>query len=147
MTIDLLWALLLIHAAATWTLVGVIWVMQLVHYPLFALVGESQFREYERRHQRAITWIVAPTMLIELLSAVALVLLATEGWAWLAWTGLGLVGVNALTTGLVQGPLHSRLERGFDPALHKRLMTSNWVRTAAWTLRGAITLIMLSYAD
>ena len=32
-------ALLAAHAAATWALVGLIWTVQVVHYPLFALVG------------------------------------------------------------------------------------------------------------
>ena len=31
------------HAAATWFMVGLVWVIQTVHYPLFAFVGESGF--------------------------------------------------------------------------------------------------------
>ena len=34
-------ALLLVHLAATWFLAGLIWVIQLVHYPLFAAVERA----------------------------------------------------------------------------------------------------------
>lgn len=146
MTITVL--LLLVHAGATWTMVGVIWVMQLVHYPLFALVGQDGFPAYERRHQAAITWIVGPAMLLELGTAV---LLATThrlpAFGGLAWVGLALVLLNALLTATVQGPLHGRLAGGFDGDLHRRLVRSNWVRTAAWSVRGPIALAMLVAAS
>jgi hypothetical protein len=34
---------------------GVIWIVQTVHYPLFALLGRDGFGEYAREHQRRIT--------------------------------------------------------------------------------------------
>jgi hypothetical protein len=42
-------ALTSIHLAATWFMVGLIWVIQIVHYPLFTSVGSDSFAEYERR--------------------------------------------------------------------------------------------------
>lgn len=130
---------LAIHAAATWSMVGVIWMVQVVHYPLFAEVGAAQFAAYERSHQQRITWIVAPLMLIELLSAVWLVASPPSGVArWILWLGLALVLVNWGSTALVQVPLHERLAAGFSEAAHARLVATNWVRTASWTLRGGL---------
>lgn len=136
--------LLIANCAATMGMVGVIWFVQIVHYPLFASVGAQQFPEYERRHSARITWIVAPLMLIEA-AASGLLCLATERPvpAWMPWTGAALLGVIWLSTALVQVPCHSRLARGFDPLAHRRLVRTNWLRTIAWSLRGVLALWML----
>ena len=55
----------LVHAAATWFLVGLIWIIQVVHYPLFARVGEDGFVAYEAAHTRLISLVVGPAMLVE----------------------------------------------------------------------------------
>jgi hypothetical protein len=127
--------LLLAHAAATWALVGLIWTVQLVQYPLFADVGPDAFPAFHARHTRQITWVVAPLMLAELATAV---LLVARGPAspWLLASLVPLAAVW-LSTWLVQVPLHDRLADGFDAAAHGRLVATNWIRTAAWTLRGA----------
>ena len=131
-------ALLSLHAAATWALAGLIWTVQLVHYPLFAQVGQETFREYHRRHTRQITWIVAPLMLGELLTAVFLLYCGLrEFWLLLSLVPLAL---NWLSTWRVQIPLHERLSAGFDAEVHRLLVSSNWWRTAAWSLRGVCVL-------
>mgnify|MGYP000403217986 CR=1 FL=1 len=139
--------LFLTHAAATLAMVGVILVVQLVHYPLFRHVGRESYDTYQAEHMRRITWIVAPLMTIELITAIGL------AWApplavpsWMAWTGLGLVLFIWATTGLVQVPLHSRLTEGFDATTHRRLVRTNWVRTVAWMVRGGLVLWMLALA-
>lgn len=43
-------ALLITHAAATLWMTGLIWFVQVVHYPLFALVGSTGFAAYESAH-------------------------------------------------------------------------------------------------
>ncbi len=123
------------HAAATWGLIGLIWTVQLVHYPLFAEVGAEKFPVYHARHTRQITWVVAPLMGVELVSAV---LLFAQGHRelWFLASGIPLA-LNWLSTWLVQIPLHDSLAAGFDSGAHRRLVKTNWLRTAAWTLRGA----------
>ncbi len=131
-------ALLTAHAAATWALVGLIWTVQIVHYPLFAQVGADAFRSYHARHTRRITWIVAPLMATELLTAVLLVVRgAREPWLL---ASLAPLAFNWLSTWRTQIPLHNRLATGFDAAVHRRLVTTNWWRTAAWTIRGGCLL-------
>ena len=64
-------------------------------------------------------------------------------WPWrrgAVWAGLALLAVIWLSTALVQVPLHRRLQGGFDAAAHRRLVRTNWLRTAAWTLRAALAL-------
>ena len=136
--------MLRLHAGATLIMLGVILVIQVVHYPLFRGVGSERFPEYEAAHTSRITWIVLPTMLIELGTA-GLLLLAPLGPAQrgLAWVGLALVAVIWASTGLIQVPLHGRLSKGFDPEAHGRLVASNWVRTVAWSARGVLALLLV----
>ena len=39
-------------------------------------------------------------------------------------------------------PLHGRLAQGFDAVAHRRLVSTNWVRTAGWSVRGLLALLM-----
>jgi hypothetical protein len=132
--------LLLVHAATTLFMVGVIWFVQIVHYPLFERVGEASFGAYERQHTRRTGWIVATPMLAELATASAL---AWRVGGVLAWVGLGLLIVIWLCTWLWQVPAHRRLEDGFDAATHRRLVRTNWIRTIVWSARGILALALL----
>lgn len=133
--------LVLVNLAATWLMVGLIWMVQVVHYPLLAYVGRAAFPAYERAHQGLITLIVGPVMLLELATA-GLLLLARPPVmpVWVAWLGAALVGVVWISTALLQLPLHGVLGQGFDPRSHALLVSTNWVRTLAWTLRGLLML-------
>src|SRR4051812_47184292 len=83
---------LLLHAAATWTMVGIIWFVQIVHYPLFARVGAAQFPAYEGAHSSLTTAVVAAPMLIEASTSVLLVWQRPASISpVLAWSGLALV--------------------------------------------------------
>ncbi len=65
---------LLVNLAATLFMVGVIWFVQIVHYPLFARVGAGGFPAYSERHSRLTGLVVGPLMLAEAATAAALVL-------------------------------------------------------------------------
>ena len=66
--------ILIAHAAATLYMTGLIWFVQVVHYPLMAAVGRDGFAAYESAHARLTTFVVAPGMLVEALCAGLLVL-------------------------------------------------------------------------
>lgn len=134
-------ALMLVHAAATLIMTGVIWAIQLVHYPLFRYVGAADFVRYEAAHMGAITCLVLPLMLAELLTGGMLAFTPTPGISPLVWwAGAALIGVVWVTTGLVNVPQHSALSLAFDADVHHALVTSNWIRTIAWSLRSAIVI-------
>ena len=103
-------ALLAAHAAATWALVGLIWTVQVVHYPLFASVGGEEFRRYHARHTRQITWVVAPLMAVELVTAL-LLLARGEREPWLV-ASVAPLAFNWLATWRVQIPLHNQSLQG-----------------------------------
>lgn len=125
-------------------MVGLIWLIQIVHYPLFAKVSPEKFREYADDHQRLITFIVLPLMFVEL------------GTSFLLWTSrpanvtntaviAGIVLVLAIwaSTFFLQVPQHAKLSLGFDAGAHASLVNSNWIRTIAWSLRGLLTAWMI----
>ena len=134
-----------IHAAATLYLTGLIWFVQLVHYPLLAKVGRADYRIYQQLHERKTTWAVAPAMFVELTCAIYLVIATPDAIAlWLAWLGLAFVILLWLSTALLQVPCHKQLGQGFDDQVHRKLVTTNWLRTALWSTRGVIALVMLA---
>lgn len=136
--------LLIANAASTFFMAGLIWFVQVVHYPLFAAVGTAEFPAYSRLHQSLTTFVVGPPMLVEALTAGMLVVARPTGVsAWLAWTGFALVIVIWASTALLQIPAHGRLASGFDASTAATLVSSNWVRTAAWSARAAIVAAML----
>jgi hypothetical protein len=143
MTLDDL--LLLAHLAATWTMVGVIWFVQAVHYPLFAGVGSAGFVAYAAEHVRRTRLVVAPPMLIEAATAVLLLLRRpVEVPVLWVWVGVGLLLLIWLSTVFLQVPRHRALGGGFDAAAARALVATNWLRTAAWTLRGGLALAMVA---
>ncbi len=135
---------LLTNLVATLFMVGLIWMVQIVHYPLFDDVGEQNYLSYQQRHQSNITYIVLPVMLVELVTAVMLLWYPIEGVdKSLVYGGIGLVIVIWLSTAFLQVPCHDKLVKGFDPAAYRWLVDSNWIRTFAWSLRGGLVTWML----
>lgn len=134
----------LIHFFSTAFMTGVIWVIQLVHYPLFARVGAEGYPAYQREHEQRITWIVAPVMLVELGSAIWLVLYPVRGLPRSALLlNLGLLLAIWLSTFVLQVPQHGRLQHGFNAPAHARLVASNWIRAALWSARSVLLLLLL----
>lgn len=127
-----------LHLLASLAMVGLIWTIQWVHYPLFAQVGAEAFEAYHRAHVRRITHVVGPLMLLEAGSAAALLLLAPLDLPF--WISVGLLALAWLSTALWQVPLHRKLEAGFDERAIRALAASNWLRTLAWTARAALLL-------
>ncbi|MFT5153966.1 MAG: hypothetical protein ACI841_003973 [Planctomycetota bacterium] len=138
--------LLLLHAAVTWALIGLIWTIQLVQYPGFALVGANEFPAYHEHHCARITWIVAPLMAVELATGLALHWDRPAGLSGaMIGTGLALIAVNWAWTAFVSVPLHRRLS-GRVLQVQAKLVATNWVRTVVWSARGAWALFALRTA-
>jgi len=138
--------ILMAHAGATWFMVGLIWFVQIVHYPLMGVVPADAFPAYERAHQRRTTWVVGIVMLIEVSAAILLALVPHEPILGMPmrWIGLAFLVLIWVSTFAVQVPFHGRLASGFDRAVWSGLVATNWLRTIAWTVRGIVALLLLS---
>ncbi len=120
---------------------GLIWFVQIVHYPLFGQVGQEGFSAYEIAHAKLTTLVVAPPMLIEAITAGL--------WLWQrprevqlveALLGLALLAVIWVSTWFLQVPKHNVLAVGFEAQAHQFLVTSNWMRTTIWSARALLLL-------
>ena len=140
-------AVFLAHLASTLLMTGIIWFVQVVHYPLLAGVGAPGFAAYAGRHGRLTSWVVGPPMLVEAGTA-ALLVAAPPPWAPPAalWAGAALLALVWLSTALVQVPGHDRLRAGWDEAAHRRLVAGNWARTALWSARALLVLALAARA-
>lgn len=123
---------------------GVIWTVQLVHYPLFARVGTETFPVYHSLHTQSMALVVMFPMLIELITSGILALNPPPGW------NRHLLNVGFVLTVLTWGitivssiPAHGRLAAGFDPETHRTLVTTNWLRTLCWTAHSLLLLEQL----
>ncbi|MGF1677937.1 MAG: hypothetical protein ACFCUX_01955 [Candidatus Methylacidiphilales bacterium] len=125
-----------LHVAATATMVGVGWFVQVVHYPLFLLVGESSHESHHRAHMKRTAWVVAPLMVLEVSTALMLIfhqsLFTRPDWFV---ASLGMLAALWVSTFAVQVPFHRKLEDGYDRRTIQWLVGTNWLRTVLWTAR------------
>ena len=136
--------LLLIHASATLILAGVSWFMQVVHLPLFRRVGDRVFARYMDAELRVSVLLVAGLALVELLTAVSVLLYRPGGLpVWMPLAGLLLL-VPAWVAGLMMFAPSGRLTAGFNSDDHHRLLQLNRMRVLAWTARSVLVVWMLA---
>jgi hypothetical protein len=136
--------LLLAHFASTLFMAGLIWFVQVVHYPLFSAVGEEAFQSYQQRHMSLTSYVVGPPMLLEAATAGFLLYRPVAGLPdWMPWAGIALLGAVWLSTAFLQVPMHEKLLGGFDSSAHGPLVSWNWIRTAGWTLRSLLSAWMI----
>lgn len=131
--------LVIAHVAATLFMVGLIWTIHVVHYPLFAEVGAANYVDYQSAHVERIGIVLAFPWLLEGLTLLGVMALAVERRELRvpALVGAVAMAVVLVISGVWSAPAHGELADGFDAAVHDRLMTANLVRTLAWSLCGA----------
>ncbi len=122
-------------------LVGLIWFVQIVHYPIFKEVGKQNFHQFHIAHTTLTGKIVILPMLLELGLSF-----------WLVWEDFTFYSIIALLftlllwvlTAWIFVPLHGKLadaDKGFDLKIIKKLVSRNWLRTIFWSFQ----LLLLIY--
>ena len=117
---------------------GLIWLIQLVHYPSFKYVDKEEFADFAKFHASRISWIVLPLMIVELTTGILMVV--KQGWYLY---NLILLFAIWLSTFLLSVPCHHKLQQGKDAQQIRRLVLSNWPRTFLWSLRSLIWFMHL----
>lgn len=136
--------ILLVNAAATWMMTGVIWLVQVLVYPNFRLVPPDAYPAYEAAHISGIALLVGPLMLAETLTSMWLLVERPASVpVWLPLAGLACVAVAWGITLCVNTPQHSLLSLGFRADVHDALVASNWIRTAAWSAHSLLVAGMI----
>jgi hypothetical protein len=135
---------LVLNTAASWTMVGVIWFVQVVHYPLLSVVPVDSAKAVAVEHQRRTGWVVMVPMTVEGVTTLLLLAMVPAGVAWIVpWLAGIPLAVALLATVLLSVPRHARMAANPDESVGRELVTTNWIRTIAWSLRGVVTAGML----
>jgi len=132
-----------VQLISTFAMLGLIWLIQLVHYPAFHAIEASKFSAFHAMHSEKISLIVAPLMLAELGTGVLLCLQPPAFGVRVQAVLLVLTLVAWLSTLFLQVPLHGALGSSNDTETINRLVQTNWIRTAAWTVKSLVLFIYL----
>ena len=123
---------------------GLIWLIQIVHYPLFNFVGKNEFQVYHNGHSVLITPLVGAVMIIELISSILLVVFPPKNISiTIPIIGFILVFIIWASTAFLQIPQHNALANAYELKAYNLLVQTNWIRTIAWSMRGFLLLYML----
>jgi hypothetical protein len=137
-------ALLIFNACLTWYMTGLIWFVQVVHYPLFDRAAKDQFIEFATRHCQLTGTVVVAPMVGEAISALILAIYWQGSSKTLVWVNFGLVVGIWLCTAIFSIPSHNKFcTMGFSEATLNYLVQSNWIRTTLWTCRALILAWLL----
>jgi len=145
--------LLLTQLLATAMMTGIIWFVQIVHYPLFLKVPAEGFVAYEQSHTIRTGFVVAPLMLVELGTATLLLVLSlisgekmslSIGLSPLSLWSFGCLVLIWASTFLIQVPLHHLLEQRPEAKAMELLVSTNWIRTILWTIRLGLLAFLVS---
>lgn len=130
----------LLNLAVTFYMLGLIWIVQLIHYPSFMLVDQSQFAAFHDKHSQALGLLAGPAMILELILSVLLF------WREAGLLTAVLVGLTIalwISTFFLSVPLHNRLASGYSKVLIVRLVQTNWVRTILWSVKAGVSVLIL----
>ena len=132
--------LIISNLSITILMLGIIWFVQLVHYPLFLKADLNNFKNFHSGHTKRISWIVAPLMISEgLVSTVLFVKMPSI----ITFIGLSILIFIWISTFFIQVPIHNKLNKEFDVKLFYKLLKSNWIRTIGWSLRSVTCFFLM----
>jgi hypothetical protein len=116
--------------------------VQAVVYPSFRYAEADTFRAWHRVYTRRMGYIVAPLMIAQLATAATHFLLSPSNL--LSILHVSLVAGAWAATFLISVPLHKKLQAiGKCPDTLSNLVSTNWIRTAMWTVALGVNLAHL----
>ena len=124
-------------------MVGLIWFVQVVHYPLFHHVSPDTSVQYATEHQTRTAWVVGLPMMVEGVTTLWLFFDPVGSRTLPLIGGLILLKVH-LSTIFLQVPRHGELVNGYKEEIVTKLVASNWVRTIGWSARAGIAVAIVA---
>ena len=127
--------------------VGLIWTIQLVHYPSMSFISKDKFPEYHNFHSIRISILAMPLMLAELVTSIMLWYQNFNNAIQTVFLiNLIIVVLIWLSTFLIQAPLHNVLSKEKNKEKLSKLICTNWIRTILWTSRSILMILFLAFA-
>lgn len=131
-----------LHIIASLYMFGIIWFVQVVHYPLFTLLPPEADKRSFSEHQKRTSYVVIPGMILELGTAIWLLFHPFPNlFSVIILLALSLAPLIA--TFLLQVPCHRALLKEHHESTIKRLVRTNWLRTWLWTLKAIYLFTLL----
>jgi hypothetical protein len=135
---------LLLWSTLSFWVLGQIWLVQIVVYPLFARVGTAEYVGYHHFYSSRIPLPIILPGFASFLLPIPLAFLGPEVPAWMTAANVATGIVGLFVTVFLEIPRHGRLERGGkNDATIAELIRYNWPRTASITAQAAVTMTML----
>ena len=128
------------HLTLTSIMVGLIWIIQLVHYPTFHFIDKNLYSSFQKFHMNSISLIVVPVMILELATGVLLLVGNSKNFLIII-SFIILILIWAIT-GIFFSSAHGKLITGYNALVVDKLVSMNWIRTILWTLK---MLLLLGY--
>jgi len=115
-------------------MVGVSLITHFVTYPSFKLIKSSIFSEFHKSYTNKMLFIVAPVMILELISSLLLVIFDMSDNN----TGIVLLITLMLIwflTFFTIVPIHNKLSVNYNKDLNQKLIKYNGLRTILWIIK------------
>ena len=137
----------LLNLVLAFIAVGLIWTIQLVHYPSMRFIPKERFVEYHNFHSIRISFLAMPLMLTELGTSLMLFYQNyNNAIQTIFLINLVIVVLIWLSTFLIQVPLHNALSKEKQSEKLSKLICTNWIRTILWTARSILMILFLAFA-
>ncbi|RBY90699.1 DUF1772 domain-containing protein [Blastococcus sp. TF02A-26] len=136
--------LLAVHLGLVAAYAGFQWTVRALVYPQMSMVPPKAFPSYEHRHQRLVTRVAGPLFLGQAVTTLWLLADRPPGVPLLAvLASAACLAVVLQLTALGAVPQHRVLDRGWDEAVHHRLVRVDTLRAVTATAGVAAALWLL----
>ena len=124
-------------------MVGVSLITHYVTYPSFNLIKSSIFSEFHKSYTNKMLLIVAPVMILELISSILLVIFDVSDNDTEIGLLITLVLIWFLTFFTIV-PIHNKLAVNYTKDLNQKLIKYNGFRTALWIIK---LILFIGFCD
>ena len=124
-------------------MVGISLITHFVTYPSFKLIKSSIFSEFHKSYTNKMLLIVAPVMILELISSILLVIFDVSDKDTETGLLITLILIWFLTFFAIV-PIHNKLAVNYTKDLNQKLIKYNGFRTALWIIK---LILFIGFCD
>ena len=124
-------------------MVGVSLITHFVTYPSFKLIKSSLFSEFHKSYTNKMLFIVAPVMILELISSLFLVIFDVSDNNTEIGLLISLLLIWFLTFFIIV-PIHNKITVNYNKDLNQKLIKYNGLRTIFWIIK---LILFIGFCD
>ena len=124
-------------------MIGVSLITHFVTYPSFKLIKSSLFSEFHKSYTNKMLFIVAPVMILELISSLFLVIFDVSDNNTEIGLLISLLLIWFLTFFIIV-PIHNKLTVNYNKDLNQKLIKYNGLRTIFWIIK---LILFIGFCD